>query len=109
MSDHSEQMLSVLSEMRDLLRLIAEPAIAQRDKKLRDALRSVAGSSTGKKAKAILLMDGRLNQAGIANKCGIDRSDLSSLVKKMKAEGLLKEEAKEPELVISIPPDFFQQ
>lgn len=108
MSDHTEQMLRVLSEMRDLLRLMAEPAIAQRDKKLRDALRTVAGSATGKKAKAILLMDGKLNQAGISNKCGIDRGDLSVLVKKMKAEKLLKEDAKEPELVISIPPDFFE-
>ena len=109
MSDHSQQMLRVLFEMRDLLRLMAEPAIAQRDKKLREALRSIAGSATGKKVKAILLMDGTLNQAGISNKCGIDRGDLSVLVKKMKGEGLLKEDAKEPELVISIPSDFFEQ
>ena len=58
MSGESAQMLRVLVEMRDLLRLIAEPAIAQRDKKLREALRDIAGSATGKKAKAILLMDG---------------------------------------------------
>jgi CRP-like cAMP-binding protein len=109
MSDPSEQMLRVLSEMRDLLRLIAEPAIAQRDKKFRAALRSIAGSATGKKAKAILLMDGTTNQAGIVNKCGIDRSDLSALVKKMKGEGLLKEDSKEPDLAISIPFDFFEQ
>ena len=43
MSDHSEQMLSVLAEMRDLLRLIAEPAIAERDKKFREALRVIGG------------------------------------------------------------------
>lgn len=109
MSDNSEQMLRVLFEMRDLLRLMAEPAIAQRDKKLREALRSIAGSATGKKAKAILLMNGTLNQAGISNKCGIDRGDLSVLVKRMKGEGLLKEDAKEPELTISISPDFFEQ
>lgn len=107
MSDHSEKLLHVMSEMRDLLRLIAEPAIAQRDKKLRDALRSIAGSATGKKAKAILLMDGTRNQTGISNECGIDKSDLSGLVKKLKSEGLLKDDAKQPELTIAIPPNFF--
>lgn len=44
MSDHSAQMLSVLAEMRDLLRLIAEPAIAERDKKLREALLVIAAT-----------------------------------------------------------------
>lgn len=109
MTDPSAQMLDVLSEMRDLLRVMAEPAIAQRDKKLRTALRGVAGSATGKKAKAILLMDGTRNQAGIANECGIDRGDLSVLVKKLKAAELLKGEAKQPDLSISIPSNFFEQ
>src|SRR5262245_4267861 len=108
-SDRSAQMLHVLSEMRDLLRLIAEPAIAQRDKKLREALRDIAGSVTGKKAKAILLMDGTRNQARIINECGINQGDLSVLVKKLKAEELLKEDPKQPELAISIPPNFFEQ
>mgnify|MGYP001160698131 CR=1 FL=1 len=109
MSDASAQMLHVLTEMRDLLRLIAEPAIAQRDKKLREALRSIAGSATGKKAKSILLMDGSRNQVGIANECGINQGDLSVLVKKLKAGELLKGDSKQPELVISIPPNFFEQ
>lgn len=109
MSDHSEKLLHVLSEMRDLLRLIAEPAIAQRDKRLRDTLRSIAGSANGRKAQAILLMDGTRNQTGISNECGIFKSDLSVLVKKLKSEGLLKEDAKQPELTISIPPNFFDE
>ena len=77
MSDHSEKLLHVLSEMRDLLRLIAEPAVAQRDKKLREALRSIAGSAAGKKAKAIVLMDGSKKQTGISSDCGINQGDLS--------------------------------
>jgi DNA-binding MarR family transcriptional regulator len=93
-SDQSAQMLNVLAEMRDLLRLIAEPTIAQRDKKPREALRSMAGSATGKKAKAILLMEGTRNQAGIANDCGIDRSDLSALVKRLEEGELLKGDRK---------------
>lgn len=109
MSDNSEQMLRVLSEMRDLLRLIAEPAIAQRDQKLRRELRSIAGSATGKKAKAILLMDGSRNQTGISGDCGINPGDLSVLVKRLKGADLLKGDPKQPTLAISIPSDFFEQ
>jgi len=109
MSDPSAQMLHVLTEMRDLLRLIAEPAIAQRDKKLRAALRSIAGSATGKKASAILLMDGTRTQAGINSECGINQGDLSVLVKKLKVAELLRGDPKQPELAISVPTDFFEQ
>lgn len=109
MSDSSDEMLRVLTEMRDLLRLLAEPAIAQRDKKLREALRTIAGSATGKKASAILLMDGKRHQAAIINECGINQGDLSVLVKKLKAAELLKGDPKQPELAISIPQNFFEQ
>src|SRR6478672_6704927 len=108
MSDPSAQMLEVLSEMRDLLRLIAEPAIAQRDKRLREALRSIAGSATGKKSKAVLLMDGTRNQAAICNECGINQGDLSVLVKKLKAAELLRGDPKHPLLAITIPQVFFE-
>lgn len=108
MSDQSEHMLQVLLEMRDLLRLIAEPAIAQRDQKLRKALREIAGAAGGKKARAILLMDGVRNQSGISSECGIDKGQLSVLVKNLKAANLLKEDTKQPELTISIPSNFFE-
>ena len=98
----------ILQEIRDLLRLIAEPAIAQRDKKLREALRSIAGSATGKKAKAILLMNGAKNQTAISSECGINPGDLSVLVKKLKSAELLKGDPKQPDLAISIPPNFFE-
>jgi DNA-binding MarR family transcriptional regulator len=107
MSEHSEQILRVLDEMRDLLRLIAEPAIAERDKKFREALRGLAGSPTGKKAKAVLLMDGTRTQAMITKECGIHKGDLSVLVKKLRDAGLLKREARQPQLAISIPANFF--
>lgn len=108
MNDRSDQMLQVLTEMRDLLRLMAEPAIAERDKKLRGEVRSIAGTATGKKAKAILLMNGTRVQAEIANESGIDRSDLSGLVKRLKAAELLKGDPKQPHLAISIPTNFFE-
>lgn len=109
MADQANEMLNVLEEMRDLLRLIAEPAIAQRDKKLRGALRTIAGTAAGKKAKAILLMDGKKHQAAIVSECGINPGDLSVLVKKLKAAELLRGDPKQPELAISIPQNFFEQ
>ena len=108
MSDHSEQMLSVLTEMRDLLRLIAEPAIAERDKNRREALLVIAGNATSKKAQAILLLDGTRTQTDVTKACGIDKGHLSALVKKLKAAELLKDDLKKPQLAISIPANFFE-
>lgn len=101
-------MMSVLVEMRDLLRLIAEPAIADRDKKFREALRVIGGSATSKTAKAILLLDGTRTQADISKACGIAKGNLSILVKKLKAAELLMDDSKQPQLAISIPPNFFE-
>jgi hypothetical protein len=107
MDDRSAEMLVVLNEMRDLLRLMAEPAIAQRDKKLRDELRTIAGNSAGNKAKAILLMDGTRTQAKIVEECGIHKGQLSELVKALRESSLLKGDPKQPQLMISIPSSFF--
>lgn len=104
MSDDTE----ILREIRDLLRLIAEPAIAERDKKLREALRVIGGNATGKKAKAILLLDGTRTQADVTKACGINKGDLSVLVKTLKAAELLKGDSKQPQLAISIPAIFFE-
>jgi len=51
------EQIDLLREMRDLLRVIAEPALAKRDEKLRTGLREVVGKSK-LAARAILLMDG---------------------------------------------------
>ena len=108
MGENSDQMLRVMTEMRDLLRLLAEPAIAERDKKLRDSLRAIAGIASGKKASAIVLMDGSRTQADIVKDCGIAKGQLSELVKKLKEEGLLINDPKLPELAISLPANFFE-
>lgn len=107
MDDTSQQVLRVLSEMRDLLRLIAEPAIAERDKSHREALRVLGGKATTKKAKAIVLMDGTKSRSDIIKLCGIDQGDLSALVKKLRAEQLLADDPK-PRLMIPIPANFFE-
>lgn len=108
MSEDSAQMLRVLSEMRDLLRLMAEPAIAERDKKRRGTLRSIAGSAASKQARAILLMDGTRTQIAITKECGIDKGQLSGLVKKLNAAELLVGDPRQPQLAISIPSNFFE-
>ena len=64
MEDLSTEILSTVREIRDLVQLIAEPAIAARDKKYRDELRKIVGNSKPK-AKAVLLMNGNRAQAEI--------------------------------------------
>jgi hypothetical protein len=44
----------------------------------------------------------------LTNECGINQGDLSVLVKKLKAAGLLAGDPKQPQLTISIPPNFFE-
>lgn len=108
MTEDSGQVLRVLTEMRDLLRLIAEPAIAERDKKRRASLRAIAGNATGKKAKAILLMDGTRTRQRIIKECGVNEGDLSVLLKKLSSAELTIGDAKQPQLAISIPHNFFE-
>ncbi len=96
----------LLREMRDLLRVMAEPALAKRDEKLRAALLDVVGKSKAK-ANAVLLMDGSRNQSGIRKESEIDQGDLSRLTKALRAKALIAADEKLPKLTISIPPNFF--
>lgn len=96
----------LLRAIRDLLEVIAEPALAKRDEKLRTALREVAGRSP-RNVKAIKLMDGSRTQAAIVKEGGIDQASTSRLIKKLRDAGLLHKESEAPKLVISIPPNFF--
>jgi hypothetical protein len=103
-----DEQVALLREMRDLLRVIAEPALAKRDEELRAALTEIVGKSRAK-AKAVLLMDGSRRQAGICKESGIDQGGLSRLSKALRAKELIKTDEKHPELVISIPPNFFER
>jgi hypothetical protein len=101
----SEQ-TELLREMRDLLRVMAEPALAQRDEKLRKILLQITGKSRAK-AKAILLMDGLKAQKEIQKEAQVDAGDLSRLIKALRANSLLADNEK-PKLVLSIPANFFE-
>lgn len=101
-----DEQTQLLREMRDLLRVIAEPQLAARDKKLRGALLDVVREST-RRAKAVLLMDGSRSQAELYKESGMDQGGLSRLVKALRAKELIKGDEKRPELALSIPPNFF--
>jgi DNA-binding transcriptional ArsR family regulator len=103
-----DEQVALLREMRDLLRVIAEPALAKRDEEFRAALTEIVGRSSPK-AKAVLSMDGSRTQASISKESGIDHGNLSRLMKTLRAKGLIKTDEKHPELVISIPPNFFER
>ena len=92
--------------MRDLLRVIAEPALAERDKKLRAALLEVVGKNKSG-AKAVFAMDGSKSQSDICREFGIDKGYLSRLVKTLRGKSLLSED-EDPKIVIAVPPNFFE-
>jgi hypothetical protein len=96
----------LLREMRDLLKVIAEPALRERDKTLRASLAKIVGKG-GVKAKAILLMDGSKTQSAICKDSGIDDGNLSRLVKTLRANSLLADGDK-LKLAIPVPTNFFQ-
>jgi DNA-binding MarR family transcriptional regulator len=101
-----DEQIQLLREMRDLLRVIAEPQLAARDKRLRSALLEVVGESS-RRAKAVLLMDGSRSQAELYKQSGMDQSGLSKLVKALRAKELIKGDEKRPELALSVPSNFF--
>jgi hypothetical protein len=96
----------LLTEIRDLLQVMAEPLLAKRDQRMRAALREVAGSGA-KKQRAVPLMDGSRTQAAIVKKAGIDQGNLSRLVKALAAKGLIGADEKHPQLLVKVPPTFF--
>lgn len=107
MDEISAELLSAVREIRDFVRLMAEPAIAERDRNLRIELRRIVGKSVPG-AKAVLLMDGTRSQTAIRNEIGINQGQLSVLVKQLNAGKLLSGDGKEPKLAISIPANFFE-
>jgi hypothetical protein len=101
-------LLTAICEIRDLVRLIAEPQIAARDQKLREALRRIVGHSAPKQ-KSVLLMDGTRTQTIIRQETGINAGHLSTMVKQLAKAKLLADDHKHPALVISIPQNFFAE
>jgi DNA-binding MarR family transcriptional regulator len=100
--------IELLSEIRDLLEVIAEPALAKRDAKLRSSLRDIVGGSE-KRAKAVQLMDGSRSQATIAKEAGFDQGNVSRLVKALAAADLISTDEKLPKLLLKVSSRFFEE
>jgi DNA-binding MarR family transcriptional regulator len=100
--------IELLSEIRDLLQVMAEPMLAQRDAKFRAEVRRIAGKSE-KNRKAVCLMDGTRTQANIAKELGMDQGNLSRLVKALGAAKLISADEKHPKLLVRVPPTFFDE
>lgn len=108
MADTSEELLGVARELRDLLRLIAEPQIAARDEKRRAQLSEIVGRSVPKR-ESVLLMDGSRSQSQICSQTGIRQGHLSVLTKQLREAELLVAESQNPKLAIFLPPNFFDR
>jgi hypothetical protein len=105
-NEQAERLLEEVHQIRKLIELLAEPAIAERDAKLRGALRDIVGASP-KKQRSVMLMDGTRTQAQIVAETDVSKGHLSTMVGQLDRSGLLSEDKKRPTLVISIPTNFF--
>ncbi len=106
MAGTPDELLSAVLEIRDLIRIMAEPAMAEHHKKARAELRRIVGGSS-ERAKAVFLMDGNRTQAIIQKETSINQGGLSTLVKLLNEGKLLTGDKKLPKLAISIPLNFF--
>lgn len=109
MNDETGQLLlNEVRQMRQLLELLAEPMTAQRDAKLREELRKIAGRSS-KKQQSVLMMNGSRTQKQIIAQTSVHKGDLSTMVGKLEKAGLLADGKKYPKLKISVPLNFFDE
>lgn len=97
----------LLREIRDLLLLLAEPALAERDKKLRGVLLQVVGKSK-QRADAVILMDGTRSSANVAKSSGMDSGNMSRFVKALRDAKLIDSNVDQPKTVIPIPSNFLE-
>ena len=107
MGDDSHELLSTVRKIYELLELLAEDKIAQRDAKQRTALLEIVGTNV-KKQKSVFLMDGSRTQAEIQRATSVNQGHLSTMVGKLYKVKLLVGDTKKPKLDISIPAGFFE-
>jgi hypothetical protein len=103
-----EEQTELLRKILEMLTLIAEPQIAQRDQTLRAALSEVVGKGR-LKARAAALMDGTRAQSVICRESGIDAGALSRLTKALREKCLIGSDDKLPTLAIPLPPGFWTE
>lgn len=102
------ELLATVRKIHDLLELLAEDKIAERDAKQRQRLIELVGSSVPMQ-NSVLLMDGSRSQTDIHSETNANRGHLSTLVGKLHGAKLLTGDTKLPKLAISIPANFFEK
>jgi len=107
MSDYETQMLQAVQKMSDLLELLAEDKIAQRDAKQRTTLLEIVGTSDAKQ-KSVFQMDGIRTQKEIRAKTSMNQGNLSTMVSMLHKAKLLAGDTNTPRLANSIPQNFFK-
>lgn len=108
MTDDSGEVLKTLRKIEQLLELLAEDKIAERDAKQRKSLREIVGASIPMQ-KSVLLMNGIRTQKEIRDATSAHQGNLSTLIGKLFTAKLLDGDTKAPKLVISVPPNFFEK
>jgi hypothetical protein len=106
-SDFENELLDHIREIRKLLELLAEPAIAQRDAKLRQELRQIVGSGK-QKQRAVMLMNGTRRRTEIQAQSPMGAGNLSTLIARLTQAKLVADDAKLPRLTLSLPANFFE-
>jgi hypothetical protein len=100
--------IELLTEIRDLLQVMAEPLLEKRHKKFRDGIRQVVGKKQTGRA-AVLLMDGTRTQAAISKESDMDAGQLNRLIKELQQKSLCTMEGKYAKLAGKLPGDFWEQ
>jgi len=100
--------IELLTEIRDFLEVMAEPALEKRDEKFRKSISDLAGGGKKKQA-AILLMDGSRTKSAISKESGMDDSSVTKLVKALVAKSLIESDQKHPKLRTKLPAKFFDE
>ena len=108
MSENTTELLETVRKIHGLLELLAEDKIAERDAKQRSALIEIVGTGLAKQ-KSVFLMDGTRTQAEIQRATSVNQGHLSTMVSELRKAKLLVPDIKNPHLVISIPPNFFEK
>ena len=97
---------ALLAEIRDLLMVIAEPQLAERDRKIREELKKIGGGE--KKQAAILAMADGNDRKNVMTISGIDGSNLTKLVTELTSVAALEPHDTVLKLRCRIPQDFFK-
>ncbi|HEX2839554.1 MAG TPA: hypothetical protein VHN77_15660 [Phycisphaerales bacterium] len=98
----------LLTEIRDLLAIMAEPQIAERDKRQRQEIKELVGRRPKAQA-AVYLMDGNRKQSEITKATGFHQGDLSKLVKELVSGKLATVVDGKPRLGLRLPPGLFDK